>query len=158
MKIPVTCWAVSRAHAQAMLEGLGIVRVLQNGDWEPIVSAHIFPTKYNKLLRVEYFTGNMGEDAAGNLIEEKSVREGFPFDIIYYGKTAESLTKPEPSGGWPQDASLFDRTLILEMVEARTGVAPSWVVTNPPVPPGYEAGGVRVFDPALISSRSHGWA
>jgi len=157
MKIPVTCWAVSRAHAQAMLEGLGIIRVLPSGDWEPIVSAHIFPKQSNKVLRVEYLTGNMGADAAGNEIAEKALRDGFSFDIIYHGETAENLAKPEPEGGWPPEADLFDKTLLLEMAEAR-GAAPQWVQTHAPLPPGFEANGVRMFDPDLISSRSHGWA
>ena len=155
--IHVTCWALSKAHAEAILTGLGIIEV-QDGVWQPLVDAAIAPCS------VPYLTGNMITDEFGNERPEEALRDGFHFDIIYRGQTALNLLRPLPLDAdgnpvpWPESADLFDKTLILEMVEARTGVAPSWVVTNPPVPPGYEAGGVRVFDPALISSRSHGWA
>ena len=99
----------------------------------------------------------------GNEVPEQLNRDGFHFDIIYRGATALNLLRPLPVDAdgnpvpWDESADLFDRTLLLEMAEAR-GAAPVWVQTNPPVPPGYEANGVRMFDPDFISSRSHGWA
>ena len=155
--IHVTCWALSKAHAEAMLVGLGIIKV-EDGQWQPLVDACIAPCS------VPYLTGNTVVDDMGNEVPEQLLRDGFHFDIVYRGATALNLLRPLPLDAdgspvpWDESADLFDKTLILEMVEARTGVAPKWVQTNPPVPPGYEAGGVRVFDPALISSRSHGWA
>ena len=159
MNLEVTCWAVSKAHAEAMLSGLGIIEVQPDGSWSTLVRADIKPA-----VSVPYATGQMITDAFGNEVPEMAQRDGFHFDIIYRGETVLNLLRPLPLDAdgnpvpWPESADLFDKTLILEMVEARTGVAPEWVQTNPPVPPGYEAGGVRVFDPALISSRSHGWA
>lgn len=157
MNLEVTCWSVSKAHAEAMLKGLGIIKV-EDGQWQPLVDACIAPCS------VPYLTGNTVVDDMGNEVPEQLLRDGFHFDIVYRGATALNLLRPLPLDAdgspvpWDESADLFDKTLILEMGEARTGVAPEWVQTNPPVPPGYEAGGVRVFDPALISSRSHGWA
>ena len=154
--IHVTCWALSKAHAEAMLTGLGIIEV-QDGVWQPLVDAAIAPCS------VPYLTGNMITDEFGNERPEEALRDGFHFDIIYRGATALNLLRPLPLDAdgnpipWDETADLFDKTLLLEMAEAR-GAAPAWVQTQAPVPPGYEANGVRMFDPELIASRSHGWA
>lgn len=156
MDIHVTCWALSKAHAEAMLTALGIIKV-EDGQWQPLVDACIAPCS------VPYLTGNTNEDGT----PEQLLRDGFHFDIIYRGQTALNLMKPQPTETdeegnevtlpWPSEADLFDRTYLLEMAEVR-GAVPQWVQTRQPVPPGYEANGVRMFDPDLISSRSHGWA
>ena len=154
--IHVTCWALSKAHAEAILTGLGIIEV-QDGVWQPLVDAAIAPCS------VPYLTGNMITDEFGNERLEEALRDGFHFDIIYRGATALNLLRPLPLDAdgnpvpWDETSDLFDKTLLLEMAEAR-GAAPQWVQTQAPVPPGYEANGVRMFDPDLIASRSHGWA
>lgn len=156
MDIHVTCWAVTKAHAEAMLVGLGIIKV-ENGAWVPLVQADIAPCS------VPYLTGNTIVDAMGNEVPEQLLRDGFHFDIVYRGATALNLLRPLPVDAdgnpipWDETADLFDKTLLLEMAEAR-GAAPAWVQTRAQVPPGYEANGVRMFDPELIASRSHGWA
>ncbi len=156
MDIHVTCWSVSKAHAEAMLKGLGIIKV-EDGQWQPLVDACIAPCS------VPYLTGNTVVDDMGNEVPEQLLRDGFHFDIVYRGATALNLLRPLPVDAdgnpvpWDESADLFDKTLLLEMAEAR-GAAPQWVQTHAPVPPGFEANGVRMFDPALISSRSHGWA
>ncbi len=154
--IHVTCWALSKAHAEAMLVGLGIIKV-ENGAWVPLVQADIAPCS------VPYLTGNTIVDEMGNEVPEQMLRDGFHFDIVYRGATALNLLRPLPVDAdgnpvpWDESADLFDKTLLLEMAEVR-GAAPVWVQTQAPVPPGYEANGVRMFDPDLIASRSHGWA
>jgi len=154
--IHVTCWALSKAHAEAMLAGLGIIKV-EGGAWLPLVQADIAPCS------VPYLTGNTVVDDMGNEVPEQLLRDGFHFDIIYRGATALNLLRPLPLDAdgnpvpWDESADLFDKTLLLEMAEAR-GAAPVWVQTQAPVPPGYEANGVRMFDPDLIASHSHGWA
>lgn len=156
MDIHVTCWALSKAHAEAMLTALGIIKV-ENGAWLPLVDACIAPCS------VPYLTGNTVVDDMGNEVPEQLLRDGFHFDIIYRGATALNLLRPLPLDAdgnpvpWDETSDLFDKTLLLEMAEAR-GAAPQWVQTQAPVPPGYEANGVRMFDPDLIASRSHGWA
>lgn len=156
MNIHVTCWALSKAHAEAMLTALGIIKV-ENGAWLPLVDACIAPCS------VPYLTGNTVVDDMGNEVPEQLLRDGFHFDIVYRGATALNLLRPLPVDAdgnpvpWDESADLFDKTLLLEMAEAR-GAAPQWVQTHAPVPPGFEANGVRMFDPDLISSRSHGWA
>ena len=156
MNLEVTCWAVSKAHAEAMLKGLGIIKV-EDGQWQPLVDACIAPCS------VPYLTGNTVVDDMGNEVPEQLLRDGFHFDIVYRGATALNLLRPLPVDAdgnpvpWPESADLFDKTLLLEMAEAR-GAAPQWVQTHAPVPPGFEANGVRMFDPDLIASRSHGWA
>lgn len=156
MDIHVTCWAVSKAHAEAMLRGLGIIEV-EDGQWQPLVDACIAPCS------VPYLTGNTIVDEMGNEVPEQMLRDGFHFDIVYRGATALNLLRPLPVDAdgnpvpWDESADLFDKTLLLEMAEAR-GAAPQWVQTHAPVPPGFEANGVRMFDPDLISSRSHGFA
>ena len=57
--IHVTCWALSKAHAEAILTGLGIIEV-QDGVWQPLVDAAIAPCS------VPYLTGNMITDEFGN--------------------------------------------------------------------------------------------
>lgn len=154
--IHVTCWALSKAHAEAILTGLGIIEV-QDGVWQPLVDAAIAPCS------VPYLTGNMITDEFGNERPEEALRDGFHFDIIYRGQTALNLLRPLPLDAdgnpvpWDETSDLFDKTLLLEMAEAR-GAAPQWVQTQASVPPGYEANGVRMFDPELIASRSHMWA
>jgi len=91
MNLEVTCWAVSKAHAEAMLQGLGIIEVQPDGSWKPLVRADIKPA-----VSVPYLTGNMITDAFGNEVPESAERDGFHFDIIYRGQTALNLLRPLP--------------------------------------------------------------
>jgi hypothetical protein len=136
VRIEVTCAADSKAHAENMLKALGIIQVGPQGDWIPLIEAHI---------------------THGIAIEGVSA---YHFDILYYGQAALNLLREVPEGGWGPEHDLFERTTIIETATARTGgaVVPQWTATKAPIPPGYEAGGVRMFDPAIIGSRSHGFA
>ena len=65
--------------------------------------------------------------------------------------------KEAPEGGWPPEADLFERTNLLDMIDARTGIAMEWAafVGTDGEPPGYETPtGVRLYDPALIASHN----
>jgi hypothetical protein len=62
--------------------------------------------------------------------------------------------------GWTEADGLFEKTTILDLIDARTGQAPQWyALESIPQPPGYQmaGGAVRLYDPALISSQSCVW-
>ena len=82
---------------------------------------------------------------------------GTHWNMRFYGSSEATLRKPEPVGGWLPEHDLFARTYINELVAGRTGVSPSWTTAGD-VPPGYEAGQCRAFDPALITTRANVWA
>jgi hypothetical protein len=88
--------------------------------------------------------------------------EGVPgthWNMRFYGTSEATLRKPEPEGGWQSHHDLFDRTFINELVAGRTGLIPEWKASAEDViPPGYEAGQCRAFDPAIISTRANVWA
>jgi hypothetical protein len=139
--IDVTAWAVDRATGIATLQALGIADVDANGDIFPRVSAHIHPSR-------------AAEDIA---IPEAP---GWHVNIRYYGQTALNLMATPPEGGWTEADGLFERTTILDLIDARTGQAPEWyALESIPQPPGYQmaGGAVRLYDPALISSQSCVW-
>jgi hypothetical protein len=136
--IDVTCWAQDRATGIATLQALGIADVDANGDIYPLVSAHIHPAR-------------AAEDIA---IPEAP---GWHVNIRYYGQTALNLLAEVPEGGWGPEHGLFERTVILDLIDARTGQVPEWYALEEiPQPPGYQmaGGAVRLYDPALISSQS----
>jgi hypothetical protein len=84
---------------------------------------------------------------------------GVHWNMRFYGTSEATLRKPEPQGGWLPEHDLFDRTYINELVAGRTGLIPAWKASaEDPVPPGYEAGQCRAFDPAIISTRANVWA
>lgn len=77
------------------------------------------------------------------------------WNFWYYGDSAATLMKPEPEGGWLPEHDLFDRTHLLDMVDARTGIAMEWAafVGEDGEPPGFVTPtGIRLYDPALIAS------
>ena len=152
----VTCHAATRAEAVAFLEAVQIAAPDENGDLVSIADAMIHPFRANEALTVTRKTGQQVQDEFGNLVDETEIVPGHHFNIWFYGDSLETLTKPEPEGGWLPEHDLFDRYYILELVEGRTGQIPGWQAdANDPVPPGYAVGTVRAFDPALISSPSN---
>lgn len=84
-------------------------------------------------------------------------KPGWFANVRYYGATAEALMQ----GGNPESADLFERAPgLLAITEARTGEPMVWVaLSDDPVPPGYQnSDSVRLYDPALIATRSNVWA
>jgi hypothetical protein len=141
INIDVTCWSINRATGIATLQALGIADVDENGDIIPLVSAHIHPSR-------------AAEDIAIPGVG------GWHVNIRCYGQTALNLLAEVPEGGWTEADGLFERTTILDLIDARTGQAPQWYALEEiPQPPGYQmaGGAVRLYDPALISSQSCVW-
>jgi hypothetical protein len=154
--IDVTCWAINRATGIATLQALGIADVAENGDIIPLVSAHIHPSRAAEdiaIVRPAVYDGEM-------LVTPAETISGWHVNIRYYGQTALNLLAEVPEGGWTEADGLFERTTILDMIDARTGQAPQWyALESIPQPPGYQmaGGAVRLYDPALISSQSCVW-
>jgi hypothetical protein len=155
--IDVTCWAVNRATGIATLQALGIADVDENGDIIPLVQAHIHPFRASEqvtCIKVPAVYEN------GVLITPAEVVPGWHVNIRYYGQTALNLLAEVPEGGWTEADGLFERTLILDLIDQRTGQSPVWyALESIPQPPGYQmaGGAVRLYDPALISSQSCVW-
>jgi hypothetical protein len=152
--IDVTCWAQDRATGIATLQALGIADVDANGDIIPLVSAHIHPARASEQVTCikvpAVYDGR-------TLVTPAEIVPGWHVNIRYYGQTALNLLAPEPEGGWTEADSLFERTTILALIDARTGQVPEWyALESIPQPPGYQmaGGAVRLYDPALISSQS----
>ena len=127
-QILVNASAPNRATALGMMSALGIADV-SSGEPVPIVQVTIGEVIH---------TGN------------RSL-----WNFWYYGSSAEALMLPEPEGGWQPEDGLFERTAILDMVDARTGISMEWAsfVGVDGEPPGYETpNGVRLYDPSLIAS------
>jgi hypothetical protein len=139
--IDVTAWAADRATGIATLQALGIADVDEAGDIIPLVSAHIHPARASEDIAIPG-------------------APGWHVNIRYYGATALNLLAEVPEGGWTEADGLFERTLILDLIDQRTGQAPQWYALEEiPQPPGYQmaGGAVRLYDPALISSQSCVW-
>jgi hypothetical protein len=93
------------------------------------------------------------------VLQPSEIVEGYHWNMRFYGTSEATLRKPTPDGGWQPEHDLFDRTYINELVAGRTGLIPNWTASaEDPIPPGYEAGGCRAFDPALIHTRQNCWA
>lgn len=128
MEILINASAPDRATALAMMAALQIADV-SSGNPSPLVQVHI---------------AEVPHDGARSL-----------WNFWYYGDSAAALLKPDPEGGWQSGDDIFDRTAILDMIDARTGIAMAWApfVGTEGEPPGYETPtGVRLYDPALIAS------
>lgn len=156
--LEVTAWAPDRDKAVAFLKAVNIADVDEQGRIIPIADVQI--TGLDGEWTVTRKTGNMVTDPMGNEVPETVVVPGCHWNMRFYGSSEATLRKPEPEGGWPQNATLFDKTYINELVAGRTGLIPQWVQPGPddPVPAGYAAGSCRAFDPATISSRANVWA
>lgn len=136
--LEITAWAPDRAKAIAFLKAVNIATVDEQGNIVPIAEVQI--------------TGLDGEWTVPDV-------PGTHWNMRFYGSSEATLRKPEPEGGWLPEHDLFDRTYINELVAGRTGLIPNWVASaDDPIPPGYEAGQCRAFDPAIISSRANVWA
>jgi hypothetical protein len=152
--IDVTAWSIDRATGVATLQALGIADVDENGDIIPLVSAHIHPARASEdiaIVKTPAVYDGM------TLVTPAEIVPGWHVNIRYYGQTALNLLAEVPEGGWTEADGLFERTTILDMIDARTGQAPQWYALEEiPQPPGYQmaGGAVRLYDPALISSQS----
>jgi hypothetical protein len=120
ISIDVTAWAADRATGIATLQALGIADVNESGDIIPLVSAHIHPARASEDIAIP----GVG---------------GWHVNIRYYGQTALNLLAEEPYEivetemgpqrrylGWTEADGLFERTTILDLIDARTGLAPQW--------------------------------
>lgn len=137
--IEVTAWSHDRTAAVAFLKAMNIADVDADGNIIPIADVQIHPSRPDEAISIE------GVD-------------GFHFNLRFYGSSAATLTKPTPPGGWPENATLFDKTFINDLVAGRLGEIPQWVEDETAIPNGYEAGQCRAFDPATISTRANVWA
>jgi hypothetical protein len=127
-EILVNASAPNRAIALATMAALGIADV-SSGEPVPLVHVHIAEVPHSGTRSL--------------------------WNFWYHSSSADTLTKPTPEGGWPPEADLFERTNLLDMIDARTGIAMEWAafVGTDGEPPGYETPtGVRLYDPALIAS------
>jgi hypothetical protein len=155
--IDVTAWASDRTTGIATLQALGIADVDANGDIYPLVSAHIHPARASEdiaIVKTPAVYDGM------TLVTPAEIVPGWHVNIRYYGQTALNLLAEVPEGGWTEADGLFERTTILDLIDARTGQAPQWyALESIPQPPGYQmaGGAVRLYDPALISSQSCVW-
>jgi hypothetical protein len=165
--IDCTAWAINRATGIATLQALGIADVDANGDLVPLVHAHIHPARAAEdiaIVKTPAVYDGM------TLVTPAEIVPGWHVNIRYYGQTALNLLAEEPYEivegpmgpqrrylGWTEADGLFERTTILDLIDARTGQAPQWyALAEFPQPPGYLrlGGNVRLYDPQMISSQS----
>ena len=136
--LEITAAAVSREAAIALLQAVNIATVDEQGNIVPIAEVQI--------------TGLSGEWSVPDV-------PGVHWNMRFYGTSEATLRKPEPEGGWLPEHDIFDKTYINELVAGRTGIIPNWTASaEDPIPPGYEAGQCRAFDPSLIATRANVWA
>ena len=155
--LEITAHAVSREAAIAFLKAVNIADVDGAGNIVPIAEVQI--TGLNGEWTVTRKTGNTVKDAFGNEVPEVAVVPGTHWNMRFYGASEATLRKPEPEGGWLPEHDIFDKTYINELVAGRTGMIPNWTASaDDLIPPGYEAGQCRAFDPALIATRANVWA
>lgn len=151
--IDVTAWAPTRESAIAFLEAINVATLnAETGDIEPIADVIIHPFRASETITVDAAPAVL--DDQGNVVTPAVLVDGFHFNLRFYGSSEATLT-----AGLPQTGGLFERTRILQLVTGRTGNAPAWQETKPPIPPGYETPeGVRAFDPATIKARRNVFA
>jgi hypothetical protein len=156
--LEITAAAQSRAHAIAFLQAVNIATVDEAGNIVPIAEVNIHPFRPEETITIVKVPAVIDPETM-EVVTPAEIVEGWHWNMRFYGTSEATLRKPEPDGGWQPEHDLFDRTYINELVAGRTGMIPNWVANaEDPIPPGYEAGGCRAFDPALISSRSNVWA
>ena len=137
--IEICAYAPNRETAIAFLQAINIADVDEAGNIIPIADVQIHPSRPEETISIEGVPG-------------------FHWNMRFYGTSAATLTKPTPPGGWPENATLFDKTAINELVAGRLGEIPQWVEDETAIPNGYEAGSCRAFDPATITHRANVWA
>lgn len=158
MTLEVTAWAPTREAAIAFLEAISVATVDEAGHIQPIADVLIHPARPEETLAVM--------DVDGNLIP------GWHFNLRFYDPPNRPGSYTTLTAGLPQtDADgaalgLFERSRILDLVQARVGTAPNWIaLSDDPIPPGYRVDDplspyddVRAYDPALIATRRNIWA
>ena len=156
--LEITAHAPSRAAAIAFLKAVNIADVDAQGNIVPISDVNIHPFRPGETIAV-IKTPAVIDPQTLAVITPAVMVDGFHWNMRFYGQSEITLRKPEPEGGWLPEHDIFDRTYINELVAGRTGLIPAWKASaDDPVPPGYEAGQCRAFDPSLISTRRNCWA
>lgn len=156
MALEITAWAVSREAAIQFLQAVNIATVNEANEIIPIAEVNIYPSRPSEVLTIVK-TPAVIKDMT--VVTPAEIVPGWHWNMRFYGSSEETLRKPEPEGGWLPEHDIFDRTYINELVAGRTGEIPNWVASAEDIiPPGYEAGNCRAFDPSLISTRTNVWA
>lgn len=161
--IDCTAWATDRATAVAFLQSINVATVDADNNIVPIAECQIHPSRADEDLIIVGTPATFNPD--GTILTPATTVPGWHFNIRFYGTSEATLT----AGLAQTDANgaqlgLFERTHILDLVNARTGEVPQWSATHAPVAPGYECpvvstGGVaRAFDPATLLNRRNVWA
>jgi hypothetical protein len=158
MALEITAAATSREAAIAFLQAVNIATVDEAGNIIPIAEVQIHPSRPEETITIVK-TPAVVDPETLEIISPAEIVAGWHYNLRFYGTSEATLRKPEPQGGWPDDADIFDRTYINELVAGRTGQIPNWVASaEDPIPPGYEANGCRAFDPSLVATRANVWA
>lgn len=162
MDIDCTAWAPSREAAIQFLTEINVAKeVTVDGETyiQPVADVHI--TGLNPGSEITIWKTKPVYDEDMTLITPGVPVDGIHWNMRFYGDSAKTLTagKAQVDAGG-NSLGLFDRTHILALVSSRTGQAPEWKETLPPVPPGYEdpTTGCRCFDPAGIKTPANVWA
>ena len=156
MALEITAHATSREAAIAFLQAVNIATVDEAGNIVPIAEVNIHPARPEETITIVKTPAVMN---GMEVVTPAEIVPGWHFNMRFYGQSEATLRKPEPPGGWQPEHDLFDKTFINELVAGRTGgQIPQWQASaEDPIPPGYEAGFCRAFDPALISTRANVW-
>lgn len=153
MEILCTAWGPSRAAAIQFLADIKVAGTDEHGNLIPIADVIITPDKPGDEIVIWKTKPVYGPE--GEVVTPGVRVNGFHFNMRFHSKSAATLTHGLPQVGENgQPKTLFERTHILALVSGRTGRAPEWKETAPPVPPGYEdtATGCRCFDPSTIAT------
>lgn len=123
--------APTRAQALAMMAALGIAEIV---DGEPRAIVSVIIAEVPPIAGLDWSHWN----------------------FWYHGESADALSLPEPKGGWTDADGLFERTNLLDKIDALTGIKMHWVAINgDPIPPGYQTpDGCRLYDPRMIATPS----
>ena len=153
--LEITFWSVNRAAAAAFLKAVNIADQDADGNFVPIAEVQIHPSRPDETITIVKTPAVMD---GFDVVTPAEIAPGWHGNMRFYGTSEATLRKPEPEGGWPPGSDIFDMTYINELVQGRTGMIPNWAGgSEDPIPPGYEAGGCRAFDPSLISTRANIW-
>lgn len=157
MIIEVLAHAPDQTTAHAFMVAVGIVSVDPETGWlRPLVEVQI--DEVGEIVK----TPAVIDPQTMAVVTPAVMVPGHHVNVRYYGQAALNLTnglaQTDADG---QPLGLFERTHILDLVDARTGRSLAWsAVTNDPIPPGYvdPVSGVKLFDPARVASRRRVWA
>lgn len=156
MALEITAHASTREAAIAFLHAVNIATTDEAGNIVPIAEVNIHPSRPNETITIIKTPAVMD---GMTVVTPAEIVPGWHFNMRFYGSSEATLRKPEPPGGWLPEHDLFDRTYINELVAGRTGIIPGWVAdAEDAIPPGYQAGQCRAYDPALIATRANVWA